>query len=167
VPGDDDRDEAVERLLDLFLYAPIGLVTSGTEHLDEYVRKGRERAMVARTMGEFALRGVDDRVASAFGGMETMVREFLRIVVASSGPRRADTSSGVTPGSTPASTPASTGSSGDGIDDLLPGYDGLTAREIVALLDTLDASGLDRVESHEIAGRNRSTILTRIRRLRG
>lgn len=165
MPGDDDRDEAVERLLDLFLYAPIGLVTSGTEHLDEYVRKGRERAVVARTMGEFALRGVDDRVASAFGGMETMVREFLRIVVASSGPRRSSTSAA--PPSPPAPSTATADTPGTGVDDLVPGYDGLTAREIVALLDTLDPAGLDRVESHESAGRNRSTILTRIRRLRG
>jgi len=163
VPGDDDRDEAVERLLDLFLYAPIGLVTSGSEHLDEYVRKGRERAVVARTMGEFALRGVDDRVASAFGGMETMVREFLRIVVASSGPRRSSTSAA--PPSAPSAATADT--PGTGVDDLVPGYDDLTAREIVALLDALDPAGLDRVESHESAGRNRSTILTRIRRLRG
>ncbi|MBU3701896.1 MAG: hypothetical protein FGM58_07605, partial [Acidimicrobiia bacterium] len=86
--AEDDREQAVERLLDLFLYAPIGLVAAGSENLDDYIRKGREKAMVARTVGEFALRGVDDRLAGSLAGMEGMVREFLRIVVSTSTPTR-------------------------------------------------------------------------------
>jgi len=154
--AEDDREQAVERLLDLFLYAPIGLVASGSENLDEYVRKGREKAMVARTMGEFALRGVDDRLAGSLAGMEGMVREFLRIVVSSSGPAR----------SRPAPAGEAPTTAGGGVDDLIEGYDAMTARQVLPLLDGLDGDALARIETYEAAGRNRSTVLARVRRLR-
>ncbi len=155
--AEDDREQAVERLLDLFLYAPIGLVATGSENLDEYIRKGREKAMVARTVGEFALRGVDDRLAGSLAGMEGMIREFLRIVVSTSTPSR----------QRPTADAAPTGAGATGsVDDLIAGYDAMTAREILPLLDGLDDAALSRVEHHEMAGRNRSTVLARIRRLR-
>lgn len=155
--AEDDREQSVERLLDLFLYAPIGLVAAGSENLDEYIRKGREKAMVARTVGEFALRGVDDRLAGSLAGMEGMVREFLRIVVTTSAPTR--------PRPTTGSEPTGEGST-ESVDDLIADYDTLTAREILPLLDGLDETALSRLEHHEVAGRNRSTVLARLRRLR-
>ena len=154
--ADDDREQAVERLLDLFLYAPIGLVAAGSENLDEYIRKGREKAMVARPVGEFELRGVDDRLAGSLAGMEGMVREFLRIVVASSTPARPR----------PAPDDPTGERSDTAVDDLIDGYDTMTAREILPLLDGLDDAALSRIERHETAGRNRSTVLARVRRLR-
>lgn len=160
--AEDDREQSVERLLDLFLYAPIGLVATGSENLDEYIRKGRERAMVARTMGEFALRGMDDRLAGSLAGMEGMVREFLRIVVASSNPARpgAAAAGGMTVAD------SADGDERAGVDDLIDGYDTMTARDILLRLDGLDESALARIEIHETAGRNRSTVLARVRRLR-
>ena len=55
-PGHDD---AGERILDLALYAPLGLVISVLEAMPDLVRKGRERlgpqVGMARTVGQFAV----------------------------------------------------------------------------------------------------------------
>ncbi len=55
-PGHDD---AGERILDLALYAPLGLVMSALEAMPDLVRKGRERlgpqVGMARTVGQFAV----------------------------------------------------------------------------------------------------------------
>lgn len=175
-----DGDDPIERLLDLFVYAPIGLLATGGEHLDEFIRTGREKAAVARTVGRFALQGVDDRVARSVGDVEVMAREFLSIVLANTSPaarRRttdADAPVADTTDTTDAPSDAGDGAADGspatvpgGVDDLVPGYDDLTAREILPLLDGLDVDALDRIEAHERAGRDRSTVLARLRRVRG
>lgn len=48
----------------------------------------------------------------------------------------------------------------------IEGYDSLSAREILVALDELDAIGLVAVESYEVAGRARRTILSRVAALR-
>ena len=156
----EERDDSVDRLLDLFVYAPIGLLSTGGDQIDELAAKGRERAAVARTLGAFALAGVDQRITASVSDLESMAREFLRIVVESAGPvaRREPTASDPTTGDP-------TGRAD--IDDVIAGYDDLTAKEVIARLAALDDASLARVESHERSHRNRSTVLARIRRLRG
>lgn len=167
----DAHDDPVERLLDVFLYAPIGMLATGGENLDEYIRKGRRSAMAARTVGEFALRGVDDRVAKSVGDLEGMAREFLRIVLTNASPaaRRGGSDGGAARSGEATTTSASPETEPDGttgIDDLIAGFDGLTAKDVVGRLDGLDAAALARVEAHERANRGRKTILDRIDRLR-
>ncbi len=54
------HDNAGERILDLALYAPLGLIVSALEAMPDLVRKGRERLEpqvgMARTIGQFAVR---------------------------------------------------------------------------------------------------------------
>ncbi len=54
------REDAGERILDVALYAPLGLVVTVIEAMPELVRKGRERlgpqVGMARTIGQFAVR---------------------------------------------------------------------------------------------------------------
>lgn len=161
MPGPTDGDDPVERLLDLFVYAPIGLLATAGEDLDEYVRKGRERAVAARMVGEFALKGVDERIGRSIADIEGMARQFLAIVLANAGPARREERS----------TPAGAGSNDvgptvEGVDDLVADYDHMTARDLLPLLDGLDDAALARLEIHETSHRNRSTVLSRIRRLR-
>lgn len=160
-----DGDDPVERLLDLFVYAPIGLLATGGEHLDDYIRKGRASAAMARTVGQFALQGVDARLGRSVSDIEGMAREFLGIVVANMSPSgtRSPSQGSAPPAPPSASSPAAS----DGVDDLVEGYDHMTAREVLPLLDGLDGPSLDRIEAHERATRNRSTVLARIRRARG
>ena len=51
------------------------------------------------------------------------------------------------------------------IDDLIPGYDDLSASQVVGLLDDLEREGLNRVADHERQGRGRRTILGRTSQL--
>ncbi len=55
-----DRPSALDQVLDIFLYAPIGLVLTARDQLPNLVEKGRQRAsgqvMVARMVGELAVR---------------------------------------------------------------------------------------------------------------
>lgn len=51
------------------------------------------------------------------------------------------------------------------IDDLIAGYDDLSASQVVGLLEDLDPAGLLRVADHERRGRNRRTILGRLAQL--
>lgn len=160
--ADAGRDDPVERLLDLFLYAPIGLLATANDDLDEYVRKGRERAAAARMVGEFALRGVDERIGRSISDVEAMARSFLGVVLENAAPARRRASD---------PQPAEPSTSDDtiataSVDDLIAGYDSMTARQVLAALDGLDADELRRIEEHEAARRNRSTVLARIRRLR-
>lgn len=147
----EDHDDPVDRLLDLFVYAPIGLLTVSSDHLDEFVTKGRQRAAMARTLGAFALAGADDRIGRSMADLEAMAREFFRIVVENTSMRPEGTAG------------ASTARS---VEDVIPDYDDLTAKQVIERLGDLDRADLDIVEAHERAHRNRSTILARIGRLR-
>ncbi|MEL7206681.1 MAG: hypothetical protein AAGK32_00350, partial [Actinomycetota bacterium] len=49
----------------------------------------------------------------------------------------------------------------------IAGYDNLTARQIVALLGELNPDQRARIRDHEVAGRNRKTVLAKLDRLDG
>ena len=57
---DPGEQQPAERLLDLALYAPVGLALSALEAIPELIRKGRARlgpqVGTARTIGQFAVR---------------------------------------------------------------------------------------------------------------
>lgn len=171
MPDATEGDDPMERLLDVFVYAPIGLLATGGANLDEFARKGRERAAVARTLGEFALQGVDAKLGRSLADLEGMAREFLRVVIANTTPsstREPSTDDSASSTEVPAADASTAPTPVDGpVDDLIPGYDDLTARDLLPLLAGLGAADLDRIEAHEIAHRNRSTVLARLRRERG
>src|SRR5260370_36495236 len=50
-----ERKSPIHRALDVFVYAPLGLVVSAREMLPALAEKGREAVTNARAMGEFAL----------------------------------------------------------------------------------------------------------------
>ena len=86
--------------------------------------------------------------------------------------RRRVRSTPTTPSDETSSPPPSTPSPGTAddaphgaIDDLISGYDDLSASQVVGLLDDLDHEGLERVADHERRGRGRRTILGRTAQL--
>jgi hypothetical protein len=54
-----ERRSPVERAINLFVYAPVGLFTLAREELPHIIEKGRQeltnQATVAKMMGEFAV----------------------------------------------------------------------------------------------------------------
>ncbi len=67
--------------------------------------------------------------------------------------------------SSPSPAEQSTASDHGAIDDLIPGYDDLSASQVIGLLEDLESSELARVADHEQRGRGRRTILGRIAQL--
>ncbi len=157
-----------ERLVDLALYAPVGLAVRAREELPSLISTGRahaaSRVETARMVG---------RVAVEQG--RRLLRERLEAAIAG---RRAAQS---TPGAdaraaTPApaaSTPAPAAADAAGAasprssDLAIDHYDSLAAAQVVDLLPSLSPAELDDVERYERAHRNRRTILGKIAQLRG
>ena len=159
----ENGDELVEQLLDAILYAPIGLIARGVESIPDLAQRGRANAANAKVIGTFALGATNAKARSAIADAESHLAAFLEIVARSASPKRSGT-----PAKHDTSTPSSPSSSTDsGIDDLIAGYDSLTAAQILPLLAELEPEGRARVESHERSKRARKTILNRLRQLQG
>ena len=158
--------EPLERLLDLILYAPLGLVSQLDELLPGLVETGRSRASMARTIGQFAVRTGSTQVQDRFDEARTQVDSLVRSLADLAASRRPAAS----PPSDPTSHAAAEAPGGHvdpDLDATLPieGYDTLKAAEILPLLSALSAAERQVVAEHERAGRSRKTILNRLAQL--
>jgi HrpA-like RNA helicase len=160
----DSAVDPVEQLLDLFLYAPIGLLSKGSEALPDLVQRGRTQASNARVIGQFALGASNTKARQSLSDAEAHLQAFLRIVTESARP--SPTKSESADASSTASNNATSDASITGVDDLIENYDSLTAAQILPLLAPLPAEQLDRIEIHEQSQRARKTVLSRLRQLR-
>lgn len=174
----------VDQALDLLVYAPLGFASSLPEVLPQLAEKGRQRATMARAVGEFAVQmGVDQ------GG------KLLRRVLGGSPPGRSPASpSGPAPQTSAAAPPRPSAPAppSDGLERpaansspsasaprtaptspsaargaalAIPGYDSLSASQVVARLAGLTRQELEAVRTYEEAGRGRKTVLNRIAQL--
>ena len=160
----DSAVDPVEQLLNLFLYAPIGLLSKGSEALPDLVKRGRTQSSNARVIGQFALSATNTRARQSLSDAEAHLQAFLRIVTESSRPSPTKTES--TTSSAPKKKASPKVPVTSGLDDLIGNYDSLTAAQILPLLAPLLAKQLDRVESYEQSQRARKTVLNRLRQLR-
>ena len=160
----DSAVDPVEQLLNLFLYAPIGLFSKGSEALPELVERGRTQASNARVIGQFALGATNAKARKSLSDAEAHFQEFLRIVGESARPSsKASESSSSSSSAKKATAEASVN---HGVDDLVENYDNLTAAQILPLLAPLGAEQLERIETYEQSQRARKTVLNRLRQLR-
>lgn len=181
----------LDRLVDLVVFAPLGLVLKARDELPKLAAHGRDRfgaqSRVARMVGQMT-------VAQARRQLED---KLLR------GPGEPP----ATPVPTPASAPAEPEEAGRAVpirdlgpeddhpvpaperapapvpdpfpsppppsppprsaDDLpIPGYDSLSASQVVQRLPGLSPAELEAIKVYEEAGRNRQTILLRVAQLR-
>lgn len=160
----DSAVDPVEQLLNLFLYAPIGLFSKGSEALPELVERGRTQASNARVIGQFALGATNAKARKSLSDAEAHFQEFLRIVGESARPSsKASESSSSSSSTTKATAEASVN---HGVEDLIKDYDNLTAAQILPFLAPLGAEQLERIETYEQSQRARKTVLNRLRQLR-
>ncbi|MDO8390128.1 MAG: hypothetical protein Q7V57_06540 [Actinomycetota bacterium] len=137
-----DQRPLIEKVLDLVVYAPAGMVAQARHDLPKLVADGRarleNRVRVARWIGEMAVttgrREIEKRLAPQQPANE-------QSPVAASRP----------------------GSSRPPFD----GYDDLAAAQIVQLLLRLPHADLHLIRAYEADGRGRRTILHRIDQLLG
>ncbi|MCE2808409.1 MAG: hypothetical protein LW869_08260 [Actinobacteria bacterium] len=160
----DPAVDPVEQLLNLFLYAPIGLLSKGSEALPELVERGRTQASNARVIGQFALGATNAKARKSLSDAEAHFQEFLRIVGESARPSSKASESSSSSSSTKKATAEA--SVNHGVEDLIKDYDNLTAAQILPFLAPLGAEQLDRIETYEQSQRARKTVLNRLRQLR-
>ncbi len=164
------RQDPAEQLLDLLVYAPLGLLMEARDLVPKLAEKGRQRmggqVTVARMIGEMAVRQ----------GQHRAEKVLQRLREQQSAPDRPERASGPANGHHPASaaapaTATSPGAGSGAAPDVaslaIPGYDTLSASQVVPRLEGLSPEELEAVRSYEQASRARKTVLTRIDQLRG
>jgi hypothetical protein len=202
--GDDQRNP-VDELVDLFVYAPIGMLYEYDEVIPRLIKRGKSQVQVARLLGRMAMSGTgQDVMGKVAGGVASSVAKQITEVGAAIGlapPTETDRERSPAPpppgpGSTTDSPPppphpsppaveavqaaeaveAAQDEADEALEDQDPaeapqlpiaGYDDLTAKEIIGLLDDLSPAQRDRVRSHEQANRARKTVLGKLDRLAG
>jgi hypothetical protein len=181
------RQDPAEQLLDVFVYAPLGLAMEAAELLPKLADKGRQRmggkVTVARMVGELAVRQGQRRA----GKLVERLREQQR----ATRPARPDAdppapANGHGSGPAPASGQAATfrtvpgasaaaptppvaarpPSTADVGELAIPGYDTLSASQVVPRLEGLSGDELEAIRLYEEGHRARKTVLTRIDQLR-
>ncbi|MDH4168100.1 MAG: hypothetical protein OEW42_00790 [Acidimicrobiia bacterium] len=136
----DDESDLVGTALDLFVYAPLGLALEAREIIPKLAERGRGQVALARVVGRFALQRGQNEATKVVNAAVSGFRDVLTPDSADSGPE----------------TPA----------EPWPGYDHLTAAQIVKLLAQKPPAVVEAVAAHERAGRNRATVLNRVEQLR-
>lgn len=141
----------VDQLVDLFVYAPVGLMLEYQDLLPKLIKRGRSQVQLTKLFGTMAAKQgqrtvasrLDDVVGSATDTVAQGITEFGTMV-------------GLAP-EREARPPSST-------NQPLPiaGYDDLTAREIIGLLPDLSPTQREQIRIHESAGRGRKTVLAKL-----
>lgn len=182
----------VERLLDVLVYAPAGLVQSAAEEFDRLAEKGRHRVEgqlhTARLVGQFAVQMARREAGKRFrGALDTVARGqrggpsgagatarpgegASRTLERGRGARGASAEAPEAPAEAASewgnsrSSPDSNGA--ESASKLaIPGYDSLSASHVVQRLGGLSHDELEEVRDHELAHRHRRTILNRVEQL--
>ena len=166
-----DHKSPLDQALDLVLFVPVGLAITAREQLPRLAEKGREQVTgqvaMARMIGKFAV-SQGQREASKVGrqAMEALV--VLGLI-----PRDGRPTGHRPPASTTErSQRAGNNGSARGDADVplsarlaIPGYDSLSASQVVQRLGGLAPEELEAVRLYEMATRGRRTILSKIAQL--
>ncbi|HEV2362367.1 MAG TPA: hypothetical protein VGS21_11735 [Acidimicrobiales bacterium] len=185
----EERSPA-DRLLDLFVYAPLGVVVTVIEDLPALAEKGRGKVtgqiVVARAIGKMAVKvgkGRLDAARNGGGRHDTQAAPAEGAVVdphavapePESSPAAADhvaaasavedVSMAMAEHSTAEATQGRNGTGPAASTLAIPGYDSLAASQVVQRLAGLTPSELEAVRRYEQATRARRTILGRVAQL--
>ncbi|HVM64044.1 MAG TPA: hypothetical protein VMU14_04230 [Acidimicrobiales bacterium] len=161
----DETTTPLDRIVEVLVYAPIGLALTLRDDLQSVVDRGRRTVVpqveVAKFVGRLA-------VAQAQRAAADLVDEAIGLIVSQPSPSA--------PGPL-TDEPVPSGAAGNGSaggvtasavpeDQLaIPGYDSLSAAQVVQRLGGLGAGELDAVRQYEEAHRGRRTILCKIEQL--
>ena len=151
--------DPTEQLLDLLVYAPVGIALEAVDNLPKYVERGKSQVTIGRFLAKTAAKKGSSTIESLG---ERLVNEASQVVVDLFGIDLTpddddDDDEPVVKPTTPTVA-----------DDDLPiaEYDSQAAAQIIKLLGQLTAEEREQIEAHELANRNRVTILRKIAQLR-
>ena len=172
----------LDQMLDLFVYAPLGLALSAREAVPQLIDKGREQfsgqATTARMMGQMAVaqgqREAEKAISQATERLAGLgLRGERRGPMPSEAPEEPAPAPAEPASSEPAPSEPGTSEPDTAVrpsavptEELaIPGYDALSAPQVVQRLAGLSSEELEAVRAYEAATRHRKTILTRISQL--
>lgn len=174
-PNDDDQGNALnDRILDVLVYLPAGIVVTVADEIPRLAARGRDRLGVqvssARAVGAFVVKaGTDELVRRSHGLWPSLPgRPMPGPGPAAPGPSSPGRGSPESPPTRVA--PVATASGGNGhvpaVSTLsIPGFDTLSASQVVQRLDGLNRVELVSVRAYEASTRGRRTILNRVDQL--
>lgn len=154
----DEQRPPIDQLVDVFVYAPIGLLYEYQEVLPKLVKRGKSQVQIAKLLGTMAAKKGQQTVESRLA--EGITDVGARVGLAPDPAAKRDAGSESANGGDPAPAEESE-------ERPLPiaNYDDLTAKQIVALLPDLDAGQRERVRRHEAANRSRKTVMAKLEAL--
>jgi hypothetical protein len=183
---DNEEQNPVDQLVDLFVYAPVGLLYEYQDVLPKLVKRGKSQVQLARVVGQLAMnrRSADNFTVLAEGLAGVVAKQITEIGSAiglappQDGDSTAESDPTLPPPPTPASVaveageaaaaPSASAEDADEVEDRplpIARYDELKAKEIIDLLDDLEPHQLDRIRLHEESNRARKTVLGKLERL--
>lgn len=170
----DDKKTPVDEALDLLVFAPLGLLSLAREQLPSLVKRGRQQIegqmTMAKMMGQFAVQQGRHEAEKA---VNDLVERFnpppppapAKPAAAPADPQPAAAAPAARPPAPPATNGVSPAARPDAGDLAIPGYDTLSASQVVPRLAGLGAEELEAVRAYETATRGRRTILNKVAQL--
>lgn len=172
-----DQRPPVERLLDLALYAPVGVLVALRDDLPKHVRQGRQavenRVQLARFIGELAVKQgrielskrieANRQAAADAAAADAAARQVIEVDEPVVDTPVVETAADATPDAT-----GDAAIEAPGADELpIAEYESLAAIHVVERLGTLHPDELELVRRFESAHRARRTVLAKIAQLQG
>lgn len=161
----------MEKAVEYFVFAPIGLASMARQMLPGLIEQGRQKVNnqlnTAKVVGQFAVQQGQAEVNRMAGQVRSQVPATAPSTQPAAPAQEADT---------PAAEPAEEGPDepvaepegppAPGVAELaIPGYDSLSASQVVPRLTGLEGDELESVRRYEASRRGRKTILNRIAQL--
>ena len=174
----DESRSPAERILDLIVFGPAGLALTAAEEFPKLVDKGRNhlegQVRTARLVGQVAVQ-MGRRQLGQMASQRMSKPPAPAADRSDRAPSEPEAQSPPPPRYAPApappaeSTAATAGSQVNGNGSLrplaIPGYDSLSASQVVQRLAGLSQAELIDVRAHEQSHRHRRTILNRVEQL--
>lgn len=163
-----DEKTPLEKILETAFYAPLGVAAMLREELPKIVARGQQEANMAKMMGQFAVGMGRQEVEKRL--KQIAERPVPKAATPAPAPAPAAAAAPTAePAPAPAATPVDDGTEvtvHDAQNLAIPGYDSLSASQVVQRLAGLNPGELAAIGAYESAGRGRRTILNRIAQLR-
>jgi hypothetical protein len=181
VADTDPGNDTVDRALRILVYGPVGLACylkdSAPTFMELFVSRGRREVDGARRAVEERLGrtppepppSTQQRVTDGLGKVAAQATNVVAAMAGTAVNAAASAASGVTATSAPVApatpAPPAPPTNGAATDLPIPGYDGLSASQVIERLEGLSRGALERVREYELAHRARRTILASIDQL--
>ena len=169
MPAVADQKKPLDQALDLFVYAPLGLLMNLDEVVPQLVEKGRQQVTMARMFGQFAVQAGSAEAKKRVTQVQEQATGLVEQLGSTAGGRRPAASSPATnsaPAPAPAAAPAAEPIDSPAASELaITDYDSLSASQVVPRLEGLSPGERDAVRRYEAAHRGRKTILSKLAQL--